>query len=325
MKCIVFLRKKIPGENSIEELTNILFENNKEVEVKCFPEYNSSIWGIIKNIIFAIKNQGNINHFFSPAEVYCAPFLRGAKIVTWHDLGTDFQTRNPLYRIVKKYFLRYFPMFFCRKITCISENTRNELLKYYPLLKNKVVKIYNPYNPKIVYSPPKVGNKEKIILHIGTGPRKNLERVIEALSGLKCKLHIVGKLSDEQRKLLSDNDIDFKNDSNVTFDRIISFYKNCDIISFPSLYEGFGMPIIEGQATGRPIVTSKSGAIPEIAGDSVMYVDPVDINSIREGFILLFNDDKVYNDLVNLGLNNIKRYTINIIQGKYKLLYNNLK
>lgn len=320
MKTIVFLRKKTDGENSIEELTYSIFKEMDNVEIVQFPGYSNKVKGIIRNILFALKQKADVYHFFSPGDIYCAPFLRGIKIVTWHDVKTEFFTRNPIFKFIKHYMLRYLPMFFCRYITCISENTKNELITYFPLHKNKIKKILNPYNSKIVETK-KNYNRKKKILHIGTASRKNLERVIQALEGLDCTLHIVGILSEGQRNLLNDYNIDYINEYDVDFDRIVELYKQCDIVSFPSLYEGFGMPIIEGQATGRPVLTSKSGAIPEIAGDSVLYVDPLDIDSIRKGFIKILSDEKVYDNLVKLGLENVKRFSLYEIRSQYGALY----
>lgn len=213
-------------------------------------------------------------------------------------------------------------MFFCRYITCISENTQQELQRCFPLIGRRIVKIYNPYNPNIIYTPKKsIISEEKIILHLGTGSRKNLENVIKALEGLRCKLYIVGKLSDLQLQLLSETRINYHNEFEVPFYRIIELYKECDVVSFPSFYEGFGMPIIEGQAIGRPILTSKSGAIPEIAGNSVLYVNPNDVMDIRNGFNRLLTDSCLYRKLVTLGINNVKKYSVEEIFKAYENLY----
>lgn len=76
------------------------------------------------------------------------------------------------------------------------------------------------------------------MLHIGTRPNKNLERVIEALEGIKCHLRIIGKLTSEQEKLLSEKKIKYSNGINLTDEEILNEYILCDIVSFPSLYEG---------------------------------------------------------------------------------------
>lgn len=110
----------------------------------------------------------------------------------------------------------------------------------------------------------------------------------------------------------------------IDFSEVVALYKHADIISFPSLYEGFGMPVIEGQVVGRPILTSREGSIPEIAQSSVYYVDPYNIESIRAGFISLIKDNTLYNELVKKGRENVQRFNVETISDQYKSLYEKL-
>lgn len=162
-----------------------------------------------------------------------------------------------------------------------------------------------------------------MILHIGTAKRKNLPNVIRALNGISCHLHIVGVLDEEQSELLVENKIEYSNEADVSFDTIVQRYQECDIVSFPSLYEGFGMPVVEGNACGRPVLTTRRGAIPEVAKDSVLYVDPTNIEDIRCGFVSLINDDNLRNTLVDKGLANASRFSIGSIAAQYKRVYYN--
>jgi glycosyltransferase involved in cell wall biosynthesis len=202
MKVSIFLRKKIIGQNSLEELANNIVTGTSYSQLCIFPEYFSSIKGIIKNIIYVKKNTGDINHFFQPAGAFLCFFLRNT-IVTYHDIFTLMEDKT----FFQKYFrvLMYIivPCVFAKKITCVSNITKSDLEKYAPRFSLKKIQIiYNVNMNNITYSDHKFNSNNPTILHIGTADRKNLLRLIKALSGIKCYLVIVGILSEKQTKLL---------------------------------------------------------------------------------------------------------------------------
>jgi glycosyltransferase involved in cell wall biosynthesis len=322
-KIILFLRKKIDGENSIEVDAYILKEMFPDIELKVLPEYDNSVKGMIGNILFAKKNQGDINHIIYQGGGYLVWFLRKRIIVTWHDVETLLQSKNIIKRTLRKLIWIILPGIHSRQnIICISNYTADALLNYCPWLKSRINIIYNPYAAKIVYMSKVFSQNCPIILHIGTGWRKNLFRVIESLNGIECELIIVGKLTDKLLQYLQENKIKYTAYKDIPFDTIIELYKQCDIVSFPSLYEGFGMPIVEANATGRVILTSRVASIPEIAGDAAHFVDPYSVQSIHDGFIKIITDEAYRESLIAKGLINAKRFTIENIKHEYEKLYN---
>jgi glycosyltransferase involved in cell wall biosynthesis len=102
-------------------------------------------------------------------------------------------------------------------------------------------------------------------------------------------------------------------------------YVYCDIVSFISLFEGFGMPIIEANKIGRPVITSTIPVVREVAGDSAVFVDPYDVNQIENGFSSLFNDQQIRKDCVEKGLKNVTRFDSLVISSQYSQLYNQLR
>lgn len=314
---VLFLRKKTPGENSIEELAKVLTNAIPSLKLRVLPEYNNTLKGIYQNIKFARKNSGDINHFFSPDALPIAPFITGIKIVTWHDVATDFYTRNRILRAIKRNIFRKIPMSFCHIITAISKHTRDELIQL-GISESKIKIINNPYSYEIKQQK-EIPNNPPIILHIGTAARKNLTRVILALKGVPCKLIIVGILDDQQKNLLQECSIDYINYYDIPFSKIITLYKLCNIVSFPSLYEGFGMPVLEAQATGRILVTSKIDTIREISGGAAIFVDQESIDSIREGFLRAINEP--HENIIQQGIINSMLYHINHIANQYSQLY----
>ena len=98
-------------------------------------------------------------------------------------------------------------------------------------------------------------------------------------------------------------------------------YRLCDILLFCSLYEGFGLPIIEAQAVGRPVITSNYGAMKEISNGSACLVNPKDPNSIYSGLKKIVKNKKYRESLVFKGFRNVKRFSAQKIGRDYVNLY----
>jgi glycosyltransferase involved in cell wall biosynthesis len=162
------------------------------------------------------------------------------------------------------------------------------------------------------------------ILQVGTAPNKNIMRLAEALRGMNCTLEVVGRLSDKQRAALSRNGIAYTNFWGLSDEEMVKRYEDSDIVALVSTYEGFGMPILEGQATGRPVITSQVLSMPEVAGSAACLVDPYDVASIREGVLRIVEEDEYREALVHKGLENVKRFDAHRIAMQYLDLYRRL-
>lgn len=296
-----------------------IFDKHFVVDDCYVPYYKVSLWSIISNMWFAFCHRKDINHITGVMH-YCALLLpKKNTIITIHDINLP---GAGLKRKILMWLFVQLPVKRAKYITCITEATKRELLDECPKASDKVLVIYNPISPELKYSKKEFDAENPRILHIGTRANKNLERVIEALNGVKCCLVIVGQLSNIQKSLLKANHINYINKFRLTDQEILSEYVSCDIVSFPSLYEGFGMPIIEGQAIGRPVLTSHLAPMTEISGDAVLYVDPKSVNSIRQGFLEIIRNESLRKDIVANGLNNVKRFDADVIAKKYMALYN---
>ncbi len=280
------------------------------------PVSNYSIKGLWKNIKYVQKYCKNIQYdiiHITGTENYLIPFLEGHKIVvTVHDLGS-IATHNPIKNFFKNIiFIK--TLKFADLITCISDKTKSEILGVISGVKNKVVTIHNPIFPEYQYMPKCFNEKNPIILHIGTRPNKNLENTIKALTGIKCRLRIIGELFPDIKNSLLKANIDYTNTCGLSDEDILKEYENCDFVNFPSLYEGFGMPIIEGQSVGRPVLTSNLSPMKEVAGNSAVLVNPYDISSIRLGYKELMKNHQIY---VERGLKNSCRFQLQEIVLQY--------
>jgi glycosyltransferase involved in cell wall biosynthesis len=311
---------------SIERVFEALIDDfEKQFDVEKLYVKKKSFWPaeIIYNIVYCFfKKSNGINHITGDVH-YCALLMpKRNTVLTIHD--TVSLNYNQLPKIQKKiiyYLWYYFPLKKLKYITCISNETKNSLLQIFPWLKQKIVVIYNPIDKDYKFIEKKFDKNEPVILHIGTKPNKNLERTILAISSLKCHFRIIGKLSEKQIALLKENSINFSNRFNLTDEEIVAEYKNCDIVSFPTLFEGFGMPVIEGQKTGRIVLTSNIEPLKEIAGEGAVFVNPYDVDSIRESFTSIIFNDTLRDEKIKQGIKNVERFSKDVISAQYIRLY----
>ena len=168
-------------------------------------------------------------------------------------------------------------------------------------------KIFNPENPRI--------------LQIGTNYHKNVVNLVRSVKGLSCTLVLVGRIDSELMKELKLNEISFENMVDVSQERIHEEYLNSDIVSFISLREGFGVPIIEAQALGRALITSNIPPMASVAGAGAYLADPWDIDDIRRGFDKIINDSQFRDQIIAEGLRNVKNYSPNRIANQYMDIY----
>lgn len=289
------------------------------------PCSNYSVKSLIMNIKFAkrqIKNKDYDIIHITGTEHYLLPFLKKERVViTVHDLG--FYTNNKKgVRLWFKYLLWIKTLPLAGYVTFISKKSKIEAEKFVKLKNGKVSVIYDPIGNEYTYHPKTLNAKYPTILHLGTNPHKNLIRTIEALKGFPCMLCIIGKLHENQIKMLREYGIDYINLYNLTDQEVLERYIDCDLVNFPSLHEGFGMPIIEGQSIGRPILTSDITPMKEIAGNGgAVLVNPLDVESIRNGYEEAI---KHSDELIEKGLENVKRFRLDIIISQYYKVYEQL-
>ncbi|GAL64383.1 glycosyltransferase [Algibacter lectus] len=316
-------RSPLSGRNSIEELFKTLIPkvtvlNKTGTFFLSHPR--ATIVSMLKNTL-AIRKLSGIIHITGDVH-YLALLPFKKTVLTIHDV--EFLKGN----ILKQFFLALFwfwlPSLFVKRITVISEFSKKQVLAIIPWAKRKTTVIYNPVNPILKKQPRECMSEIPQILHIGTSENKNLINTIKGLKNIPSTLHIVGNLTQEHKEALRTNEISFKNYVDIPFSKIQELYESSDIVSFISLFEGFGMPIIEAQQVGRVVITSNKGAIPEIASNAVHYVNPLDCNEIHNGFLKLINDKDYRLSLINKGYQNIERFNLDYISNQYMAVYNEL-
>lgn len=302
-----------------------LKSQNQEIEEYFMPSQFSMPWDIIKNSIFTFRHRNikGINHISGHIHDVILGLIGRKTVLTIHDLVFIDNVKNPLKRFYKWLFWLYIPVKLVDKVTCISNETKRKVLEN--IKTDKIIVIYNPIDPAFKYVPKKFNQECPTILHIGTSWNKNMERTIQALEGIKCRLRIIGKINNHILQLLEEKNIKFSNAQNLSDEEIRQEYINCDIVNFPSIYEGFGMPIIEGQQTGRVVITSAIEPLKEIAGNAVIFVNPTNIQSIHDAYILAIENNKLRNEIIQNGLENVKRFDVKNIAQQYLKLYETIQ
>jgi glycosyltransferase involved in cell wall biosynthesis len=265
-------------------------------------------------------NQGDINHV--TGEVHFLNYLLSSQKTILTIL--DCVMMESLWGF-KRWFFWFFWLWLpekkCVAITVISECTRKQVIKYLNCHPDKVRVIYASVSDEFIASP-KIFNQEcPRLLQVGTFPNKNILRTINALEGLKCHLTIVGRLNEEHKNLLCKLNIDYINLIDISRHDLLRQYQLCDILLFASTYEGFGLPIVEANAIGRPVITSNLWSMPEVGASAACYVDPYDIFSIRSAIKKVINDESYRTLLVANGIENAKRFSVDRIAKQYASLY----
>lgn len=294
-----------------------------EVDSLYLPVPNYSLKGLWKNIRAARaavrKKKYDIVHI-TGAEHYLIPFLKGQRVVvTVHDLGFCTILKHKIsYRL--KYYLFVSSLKKAALVTFISEKTERETLEYVKLKKGQYVTIPNPVGTEFQFYEKHFNSNCPVILQIGTKKHKNLDRSIEALKGIGCHFRIIGEVSAGQEKRMKEYGIQYSVGVNLSDEEILKEYRNADIINFPSLYEGFGMPVIEGQATGRVVITSDWEPMTEIAGGAAILVNPNDTQSMHDAYLRAMNEN-VRRNIIEQGLKNVQRFQLKDIAYRYFSAY----
>jgi glycosyltransferase involved in cell wall biosynthesis len=290
----------------------------------------------------------NLDVLFIPSHTSPLIHKPGLKTVaTVHDLGAEYlpkmhQLKQRLYlKWITNYQLKK-----ATKLIAVSEATKKDLVKKVGIDQNTIKVVHEGYNTQLFTSTKDdilVNSlnkfeleKRKYFLYVGTiQPRKNLERLIKAFHSViplkkgiqtpvnvldsrlrgngNLKLVIVGSkgwLSDKiyalPKKLGIEDQVKFL--GRVEDQDLPALYSGAIALTYPSLFEGFGLPILEAQACGCPVITSKISSMPEVGGKGVVLVDPYSEEEIAEAMVKVQSTES-REQLVKAGFNNIKRFS----------------
>lgn len=317
----------MPGGYSIErqfrQIRNALPEQLRAQVVRCPTPYHSPLW-LLKGLARARAAAAEVNHILGDVH-YVALGLPGERtILTVHDLIHLAGLRG-WRRSAFKWLYYTLPLRRCRFVTAVSEHTRRCLTELFPFAAGKVVVIPDCVPDGFWPKPKPFDENCPRILQVGTASHKNLERTACAVAGIRCVLHVIGPLSPAQRTLLEALSICYENSVALADDALVRAYEEADVVVFASLAEGFGVPIIEAQAVGRPVVTSNLPPMNEVAGAGACLVNPHSVESIRNGLLRVMQDGAYRKQLVEEGFHNAARFSPEWVAAQYTQLYEQVR
>ena len=271
-----------------------------------------------------IRSQDDIVHLPNQNFARFALFIKNPYIVTVHDLirfSLGFAQETIAEKILLKLDIRGIKR--ASHIIAVSKHTKNDLIQYLKIPDDRISVIYNgidhsifkPYNIKMLDKP--------YILYVGSErPRKNLSRLFEAFAKLKgefpelklAKVGIPGRTKEYRRETMRKLD-SLGLTGDVIFVEYITeldlayYYSSAALMAYPSLYEGFGFPLLEAMACGCPVVTSNTSSLPEVVGEAGIMVNPYDTDSLAQAMRRVLTDKKLRDDMVRKGLEQAKRFS----------------
>lgn len=240
---------------------------------------------------------------------------RGKMMVTVHDLTHLVYPEFLPMKVVHLYF-KFIFWFICKRANRIladSESTKRDLLRFYKADESKITVVPLGYGKEFVRKPKEeveylygkynIPRDKKILLYVGNLlPHKNLNGLLEGFAQMKgkedCRLVLVGKAFSGRTQDTREKDLGLEgltiHAGMVSQEDLVNFYNLADLFVLPSLYEGFGLPVLEAFACGTPVACSNTSSLPEVGGSVAKYFDPKDAASIARTLENSINDKGKY-------------------------------
>lgn len=278
---------------------------------------------------------------------YIQPFFGKTKtVVTIHDLAHEHfpEYFHPLEAIRLKKLVRWTARRAAHILT-VSEFSAGDIARNYDVPREKITVAYqaasDSFRPREKslcqeHLARKFGIEAPFILYVGRiQARKNLPRLVEAYArvrkqGVRAKLVLVGKKDWQSERLVAkveelglQSSVIFP--GYVPFEDVPLFYNAAEVFVFPSIFEGFGLPVIESMASGVPTITSIESSLEEVAGDGAMLIDPLDTRAMAEAIGEVLADPQLQRQLITRGLQRSAQFKRENLTQRVLQVYSSLR
>lgn len=318
----IIFRKSNPAFFSIENVFLSLLPYLKANKLQ-LPHKSKGLWRRLKNIFYVLKH-GERGIHITGHDHYLLWWPFKNAILTIHDIEA-LKRKKGINRWLFQKLWFDLPIRNAKVVTTISHFSKTEILSI-RAYKTPIKVINNPLPfAEELYRPKEFNTLKPTILHIGVKKNKNLPRLLKAMQGISCKLLVIGKPNEKMKRQALEMQIEVEFRYHLSQEEIIACYREADLLAFVSTYEGFGLPILEAQAIGRPVITSNIASMPEVAGEGALLVDPFSVESIQAGIKKVIQDEELRTELIKKGLKNSKCFEAKEIAEQYNKLYKKLE
>ena len=291
-----------------------------EISLAEGPAARSQFRTVALNLLAACRLTADVFHVTGDIHYVAESLPKARTVLTIHDCG--FLSEGWLMRRLAREVLWYrMPIGRAAAVTVISEATRRAVSALLPSDFAPIEVVPDCVSEAFRMDLRPFRTSRPVFLQVGTAVNKNLHRVIEALAGIECELCIIGKLSHEDLQALTEKHVKYRNLVDVEESEVVAAYRQSDAVIFASTFEGFGMPIVEANSVGRPLITSDLSPMREVAGDAACLVDPFNVSEIREAVRKLIRDAEYREGLVARGFRNAERYSPGAVASEYARIY----
>ena len=320
MKVVLIYRSSSRGRFSIENVFSSIAPDLAE-EADLAESFLSSKWGSLRDLVALWRMRADVYHITGDVQYLAMLLPRGRVVLTVHDTSHLQFNKRGLRRLLYRLLWFDLPLACASQVTVISEATRQSVSRLNRRLEDRLSVVPNAVSPVFAKCRQGSDSDKPRLLFLGTAEHKNLDRAIEAIVGLSCTLVVVGELEPRVQQRAQDLGVDLEVFRGLDIDQVYREYCQASLVLFPSLREGFGLPILEAQSVGRPVITSNLSPMREVAGAGACLVDPVDVASIAAGVSRVLTDAGYRRQLVEAGWINVERYRTKSVSGQYLAVY----